>query len=55
MSIHLVVVNPFADYQRGDQITDPATIEAVEASTNQSSVVRVADEPAAPPPAMPIV
>ncbi len=38
----LVVVHPFAGYQRGDRITDPATINAVLQSENAHHCNRVA-------------
>lgn len=38
----LVVVHPFADYQRGDRITDPAKIAEVLAGENASHCNKVA-------------
>jgi hypothetical protein len=52
MSIELVVTQPFADYARGNRITDPAKIAAV-LLHHEHRVVKVAvpDAPPAPPPA----
>lgn len=36
----LVVIHPFADYQRGDRITDPAQIAAVMAGENAHHCVK---------------
>ncbi len=47
MSIHLVVVHAFADYKRGDLITDEATVKKVLAD-NARLVVRCQDHPGAP-------
>lgn len=46
MEYTLVVVKPFADYQRGDSITDPEVITAILAGDHEheNSVVRVAAE-----------
>ncbi|QOR55281.1 MAG: hypothetical protein SHS37scaffold220_50 [Phage 67_12] len=41
MTIKLVVTSDFADYKRGDQITDPDTVAAIRDSNNASSVVPV--------------
>lgn len=38
----LTVVYPFANYKRGDQITDPETIQKILDSENAPKVVRVA-------------
>ena len=47
----LTVTAAFADYQRGDQITDPDQIEAIKASANAASVVQVIlPDPPAPAP-----
>jgi hypothetical protein len=47
--IILTVTAPFADYQRGDQITDPDKIKAIRASSNAANVVpvKVPDAPKA--------
>jgi hypothetical protein len=45
----LIVTNAFADFAKGDQITDQAAIDAVLASDNAGNVVKVADAPADPP------
>jgi len=50
--IVLTVINPFGDYQKGDQITDQKAIDAILASENQGHVVKTnAPDPKAPPPA----
>lgn len=41
----LIVVAPFADYRKGDQITDQAAIDAA-LKSNPQHVVRVAVAPA---------
>jgi hypothetical protein len=41
MNIHLVVVHPFAEYIRGQIITDAATITQILASEHAIAVVRV--------------
>lgn len=41
MTIKLVVTNPFADYARGDQITDPALVAEIRDSHNAGNVVAV--------------
>jgi hypothetical protein len=48
----LIVTEPFGQYQRGDQITDPKVIRAVLASENSASVNRtqLPDAPAEPAP-----
>ena len=43
--VHLIVVEPFADYVPGDRITDPDAIGKLE---NNGSVVRVSVPDAAP-------
>ena len=55
MPLSLIVAEPFADYQRGDVITDPAIIEAVRSGENAARVVQVSDEVVAPPPTTPIL
>lgn len=49
MAQYLIVTNPFGDYQRGDQISDPATIAEIRASHNAANVVPITApaEPAA--------
>jgi hypothetical protein len=42
MSFVLVVVYPFANYKRGDQITDAAEIQKILDSENAPKVNRVA-------------
>lgn len=37
----LTVTAAFANYERGDQITDPTEIEAIKASVNAANVVQV--------------
>jgi len=37
----LVVKLPFADYQVGDEITDPDTVAAIVASEQQHNVIKV--------------
>ena len=37
----LIVTNDFADFKRGDKITDPAQIADIEQGGNQSNVVGV--------------
>ena len=49
MSHALTVVHPFADYKRGDQITDPEDIQKILESENAPKVVRVAVVPPQPP------
>jgi hypothetical protein len=49
----LTVIEPFGDYQRGEQITDAKTVRAVLDSENAASVNRVQatdDAPADPAP-----
>lgn len=41
MTIKLVVTNQFADYARGDQITDPALVAELRDSHNAGNVVAV--------------
>jgi len=41
MTVHLVVVRPFAGLARGDAITDPSRITAVLAGEHAADVVRV--------------
>lgn len=38
----LIVITPFADYQRGDEITDPDTVRAILESEHAAHVVKVA-------------
>ncbi|WP_189339031.1 hypothetical protein [Chromobacterium amazonense] len=38
----LVVRQPFGDYQRGDQITDPQKVADILAGENESHVVKTA-------------
>lgn len=52
MSQILIVTNPFDDYARGAQITDPKTIQEVLASDFASNVVKV-EAPDAPAPSAP--
>lgn len=52
MSQILTVTNPFDDYARGAQITDPKTIQEVLASDFASNVVKV-EAPDAPAPSAP--
>jgi len=40
--IHLIVVQPFADYAKGDRIEDPEIVASILASANSSHVVKVA-------------
>lgn len=40
----LVVINAFGDYAKGQQITDPAEIEAILATDNAQNVVKTAHE-----------
>ena len=40
-AFHLVVVQPFGDYQRGDRITDQVTIDKVLASENAQDCHKV--------------
>ena len=44
MKIKLVVVKPFEGFRRGDTITDAPKIDAVLASAQAGSVVRVVAE-----------
>ena len=41
MTVHLVVVRPFAGLARGDAITDPSRVAAILASEHAADVVRV--------------
>ncbi|MDR3525384.1 MAG: hypothetical protein P4L66_14935 [Acetobacteraceae bacterium] len=41
MNHHLVVVRPFGVHQKGDVITDAATIASILASPNADHVVRI--------------
>lgn len=41
--MHLTVVHPFKDYQRGDKITDEAEISDVLKGENAKHVVKTAD------------
>ena len=38
----LTVVHPFGPYNRGDQITDPETVQKILDSENAPKVVRIA-------------
>jgi hypothetical protein len=42
----LTVIHPFANYKRGDQITDPAAVQKILDSENAPKVVRVNPQPA---------
>jgi hypothetical protein len=42
MNIHLVVVQAFGPYGKGDHITDPTQIATILASAHAGHVVRVA-------------
>jgi hypothetical protein len=42
MGFALVVIHPFGPYKRGDQITDPETIQKILNSESAPNVVRVA-------------
>jgi len=42
MAIALVVTQPFADYAKGDRITDPATVQRL-LDEHHTRVVKVAD------------
>lgn len=44
----LIVTNAFADFAKGEQITDPALIAELKDSTNAANVVQV-NLPDAPP------
>lgn len=45
MAIHLIVSQPFADYARGDRITDPALVQKL-LLDNAHRVVKInADDP----------
>jgi hypothetical protein len=47
MAIALVVVSPFANYHRGDRITDPATVKALlEDHPHRVNKIVVPDAPA---------
>jgi hypothetical protein len=48
MAVHLIVTAPFADYQRGERIEDPDTVDAILADERCHNVVKVAAEPPAP-------
>ena len=37
----LTVIHPFANYKRGDQITDPEAVQKILVSENAPKVVRV--------------
>ncbi|MBB5373635.1 hypothetical protein [Acidocella aromatica] len=41
MTFHLVVLKPFDGYQRGELITNTATVEKILAGSQASFVVRV--------------
>jgi hypothetical protein len=42
MTIHLVVVRPFAGLARGDVVADPARVAEILAGAHANDVVRVA-------------
>ena len=42
MDFHLVVLTDFADFERGQSITDPETVAAVLAGGNAGHVVKIA-------------
>lgn len=42
MNFHLVVLKPFANYKRGELITDVAVVESILVGPQASFVVRVA-------------
>lgn len=42
MSVKLVVIQPFASYQPGDEITNPADVDAIIDSDHEVYVVKVA-------------
>ena len=50
MSTSLIVIHPFGDYRRGDQISDAEAVAAVLAGDNAHHVNRVTvpDAPSAP-------
>lgn len=51
MALALIVTHDFADYKRGDHITDPDLIKEIRASSNESNVVLtnlLDEEPATP-------
>jgi hypothetical protein len=41
MNIHLVVVQAFGPYAKGDHVADPATVAGILASPNAQKVVRI--------------
>lgn len=43
--LELVVTRPFAEYQRGDRITDQSAAAEILAGEHQHNVVRVAPQP----------
>lgn len=53
MALKLIVTEPFGEYAKGQEITDPAAMQAVLASERADSVlqVQVADAPASTKPA----
>ena len=42
MNYHLVVTHPWAEYGRGDVITDPETVKAILAGEHARDVVKIA-------------
>ena len=44
MKFHLVVVRPFAGFNRGDVVADPEHMSAILQSEHAACVVRVASE-----------
>jgi hypothetical protein len=53
VALWLVVAEDFGNYQRGDQLTDPAVIGTVRAGEYAHLVVLVSDEVVEPPPPPP--
>jgi hypothetical protein len=49
MSVQLVIVRPFGTYNKGDMITDTATIANVLAGESVANVVRVTAPPQTSP------
>lgn len=41
---HLVIVQPFADYQKGQKITDPTEIQTILDGENAFAVVKILAE-----------
>lgn len=44
MATKLIVTEPFGKYQKGDEITDKKTVQAVQAGDNAAHVVVVQSE-----------